>query len=318
MTCICCDGETQRFGRFKNRNRTVQRYRCVKCGKTFSEDQPLNGLRVEPGKTIQIVKLLSEGCGIRAISRLTGCHTHTVMAVLYEVGQACDGLHDKLVRDVKSESIQIDELWSKIGRCQRRSGPGDALRGDFYTFLAVAAREKLIISYHTGKRDEENTDVFVRDLASRCNGRVQITTDGFIPYPSVIRKHLLGRLDYAVLVKQYAATPAEVEASRRYSPAPFVGIKRSIKAGNPRRDRICTSHVERTNLTVRHFNKRFARLGLGWSRKLANHLAAISIFTATYNWCKVHSTMGCTPAMGTKLTDHTWTVEELVERAISN
>lgn len=172
-------------------------------------------------------------------------------------------------------------------------------------------------SHFTGKRDEENTDTFVRDLSSRFGGKIQITTDGFIPYPTVIRKHLLGRLDYAVLIKHYGTTPGEVEASRRYSPAPFVGIERSIKAGAPRHDRICTSHVERSNLTVRHFNKRFARLGLGWSRKLANHKASVSVFVATYNLCKVHSTLGCTPAAGAKLTDHAWPIEELIERATS-
>jgi IS1 family transposase len=266
-------------------------------------------LRVEPSRAIQIVKLLAEGCGVRAISRLADCHSHTVLSVLVETGAACDRLHDELVRDVKTDAIQIDELWARVSVRQSRASEADPDRGDFYTFLGIAAREKLILSYYTGKRDNESTEAFVKDLASRSNGRIQITTDGFIPYPAMIRKYLLGRLDYAVLVKQYAAAPGEVEASRRYSPAPFVGIKRHIKAGNPRRDRICTSHVERANLTVRHFNKRFARLGLGWSRKLENHKAAASLFVATYNFCKIHSTLGCTPAVGAKLTDHAWPVE---------
>ncbi len=159
------------------------------------------------------------------------------------------------------------------------------------------------------------TDVFVKDLAARIVGRIQITSDAFRAYPAIIRQYLLERLDYAVMVKKFDTPPGQVEAKRRYSPAPFKGITIKVKAGNPRRDRICTSHVERANLTVRHFNKRFVRLGLGWSRKLENHKAAISLFVVAYNFCKVHSTLGCTPAVGAKLTDHNWSVEELLERA---
>ncbi len=151
-------------------------------------------------------------------------------------------------------------------------------------------------------------------MASRIVGRIQITSDAFRAYPAIIRQYLLERLDYAVMVKQFATPLGQVEAARRYSPAPFVGVKVRVKAGNPRRDRICTSHVERANLTVRHFNKRFVRLGLGWSRKLENHKAANSLFVAAYNFCKVHSTLGCTPAVGAKLTDHSWSVEELIEQ----
>jgi len=315
VTCHCCQGETQRFGHFENRNRTVQRYRCVRCGKTFSESQPLEGVRIEHGKIVQIVRLFSEGCGVRAISRLTDCHTHTVLGVLSETGASCASLHDRAVRNITTDSIQVDELWSRVGIRQSRTTEADTERGDFYTFLGIAAREKLIISHWTGKRDTESTDIFIKDLTSRIVGRIQVTSDAFPAYPAIIRQYLLERLDYAVMVKQFATPPGQVEAKRRYSPAPFKGVKIKVKAGNPRRDRICTSYVERANLTVRHFNKRFVRLGLGWSRKLENHKAAISLFIAAYNFCKVHSTLGCTPAVGAKLTDHAWSVEELIERA---
>jgi transposase-like protein len=110
VTCHYCQGEAKKFGRFQNQYRVVQRYRCTQCGKTFSEEQPLSGLRVEPSKAVQIIKLLAEGCGVRAVSRLADCHTHTVLSVLVETGAACDRLHDKLVRDVKTDAIQIDEF----------------------------------------------------------------------------------------------------------------------------------------------------------------------------------------------------------------
>jgi len=315
VTCHCCNGEAKRFGFFRNINRIVQRYRCVRCGKTLSESQPLEGVRIEHDKAVQIVKLLTEGCGIRAVTRLVGCHIHTVLNVLAEVGASCGRLHDRLVRNISTGSVQIDELWAYVGCKQRGTTPDDTENGDFYTFLGLTAREKLIVSHYTGKRDYDSTDDFVADLSKRIVGRIQITTDGWNAYPDAIRKYLLYRLDYAVMQKNFDAPPSEVQASRRYSPAPFIGVTIRTVAGAPRRDRICTSHVERQNLSVRHFTKRFARLGLGWSRKLDNHRAAVSLFVAAHNFCKVHTTLGCTPAVGAKITDHDWSVEELLDEA---
>ena len=160
-----------------------------------------------------------------------------------------------------------------------------------------------------------NTDTFVADVARRIAGRIQITTDSYRPYRSLVRKHLLERLDYATMQKLYA-TPFDLpEAIRRYSPQRCIGCKIRTLAGSPRPDRISTTFVERANLSVRHFNKRFARLGLGWSRKLDNHINALHLFIAAYNFCKVHSTLGCAPAVGLKLATETWTVERLIQEA---
>jgi len=170
------------------------------------------------------------------------------------------------------------------------------------------------VSYLTGKRNYSNTNDFVADVAERIVGRIQVTTDSYRPYQSTVRRHLLERLDFATMQKLYAMPfDAKGEAWRRYSPPRCTGVKVRIQAGAPRQDRINTSYVERSNLTVRHFNKRFARLGLGWSRKLENHKHAISLFIAAYNFCKVHSTLGCTPAVGLKLATETWTIEKLIE-----
>jgi transposase-like protein/IS1 family transposase len=317
MTCLCCNGEAKKFARFKNVNRIVQRYRCVRCGKTFSESQPLDGIRIEHSKVVQIVKLICEGMGIRACSRLTGCHINTVLAVLETIGQKCEQFHDRMVRHVTTSALQLDELWARVGCSQRLANQqgNDFEHGDFYTFLAVAAREKFIVSYQTGKRDLENTDIFVEDIAKRVDGRIQVTTDSFRPYLQIVRKHLLERLDYATMQKIYAIPfDAKSEAARRYSPPQCTGVKIRVRAGAPRHDRISTSFVERANLTVRHFNKRFARLGLGYSRKLENHRHAISLFVAAYNFCKIHTTLGTTPAHGLKITDRPWTIEELIEQ----
>jgi IS1 family transposase len=267
---------------------------------------------------VQICKLLTEGLGVRAISRFVNCDPHTVLNVLETVGQKCEQLHDRLVRHVTTGSLQIDELWTRVGCSQKLASRqrNDIERGDFYTFLAVTAREKFIVSYHTGKRDLENTDIFVEDVAKRIDGRIQITTDSFRPYLQIVRKHLLNRLDFATMQKIFAVPfDAKAEAARRYSPAQCTGIRVRVRAGAPRQDRISTSFVERANLSVRHFNKRFARLGLGYSRKLCYHRHAISLFVAAYNFCKVHGTLGCTPAVGLKLANETWTIEKLIEKS---
>ncbi|HEX3857284.1 MAG TPA: transposase [Verrucomicrobiae bacterium] len=296
----------------------MQRYRCVRCAKTFS-DSPLDGIRTEHDKVVQIIKLLVEGVGVRATARLTGCQHKTVLSVLETIGQKCETLHDKLVRHVTTGSLQIDELWARVGISQRRTTESDVERGDQYTFLAVTAREKFIVSHYTGKRNLENTDTFIGDVAKRIDGRIQITTDSFRPYPYIVRKHLLDRLDFATMQKIYGTgfnNPAD--PNRRYSPGVCKSVKIKVRAGAPRPDRINTSYVERTNLTVRHFNKRFARLGLGYSRKLENHRHAIALFVTAYNFCKVHTTLGCTPAVGLKLATETWTIEKLIEELTTN
>jgi IS1 family transposase len=240
---------------------------------------------------------------------------------LETVGWACESFLDRTIRDIKTDSLQLDELWGRVGCRQARTTAADKERGDFFTFLAIDRRTKLIVSHYTGKRNYESTDEFVKDLASRVSDIVQITCDAFRPYPAVIRKHLLYRLNLAVMQKIYKTPDGRftddldvIDPLRRYSPPRCVGVKLEIRAGDPDVDKITTSHVERLNLSVRTFNRRFTRLCLGYSRKLANHRYSVALFVAAYNFCKRHSTLGCSPAVGQKLTDHTWTVAELVQR----
>lgn len=302
----------KKSGFYRNRNFTVQRFRCLRCAHTFSERQPLDGLRVDFDKAAQVVRLLVEGVGIRAISRFTGLHQATVLSVLELGGRKAAAIHNRLVRNVTTESLQFDELWAYVGAKQANVTPLDTERGDQYTFLAIDRRTKLVLSHFTVKRNDESTDSFVEDLASRVAGRVQITCDGWQAYPDAIRSRLLYRLDLAVMVKLYGNEGNPIEAARRYSPPQCTGVRVRVRAGAPRQDRITTSHVERLNLSVRTFNRRFTRLCLGWSRKLDNHRHSVALFVFAHNFLKVHSTLGCTPAFGARLTDHTWTPEEFL------
>jgi IS1 family transposase len=276
----------------------------------------LDGLRLEQSKVVQIVKLLAEGLGVRGTARVIGCDAHTVLAVLQTIGPKLEALHNRLVRNVQTDAIQLDELWSRVGVSQKYPTPDDEERGDFYSYLAIAAREKLIVSFHTGKRSYASTDEFIGDLSQRVPGRIQITSDSYRPYQSIVRKHLLGRLDFATMQKLYA-TPYDMkaEATRRYAAPICTGVRVRVQAGAPREDRINTSFVERANLSVRHFTKRFSRLGLEWSRTLENHRHAVAVFVCAHNFCKVHSTLGTTPAHGAKITEGPWTIEKLIEQA---
>jgi IS1 family transposase/transposase-like protein len=314
VQCYCCQGKTKKAGKFTNRNGIVQRYSCLKCGKTSSETQPFDGLRTERKTIVQIVKLIAEGCSVRATSRLTGCHVRTVLSVLETIGDKCADLLDKRVRNIKPDSLQLDELWSRVG-CTQKNSKGDKERGDFYTFLAIEARTKLIVSHYTGKRDGDSTNCFVEDLASRIDGTVQITCDGWAAYPDAIRAHLLGRLHLAVMQKIFRSDNIVADSARRYSAGEFIGVKVETCAGAPHIDKIGTSYVERVNLTVRTFNRRFTRLSLGFSRKVENHRHAVALFVAAYNFCKVHTTLGTTPAVGAGIAAEPWTVERLVNEA---
>jgi IS1 family transposase len=275
----------------------------------------LDGLRIEDGKAAQIIKLLCEGVGVRGASRLTGCHTRTILNVLATVGAKCEAFLDRTLCNLKVDSLQIDEIWTRVGIRESRRTPLELERGDFFTFLAVNADTKLIVSHHTDRRTAIATNCFVQDLAKRIAGRVQATTDGFQAYRDALPRFLKGRLDFATMHKRYGHDQFNTEPNRRYSPPVCLSVTIKIREGNPDRDKISTSFVERANLSVRHFNRRFTRLSLGWSRKLANHRHAISLFVAAYNFCKVHRTLGATPAVASGLTDHAWTVEELIAAA---
>lgn len=293
----------------------MQRFRCLQCAKTFSVN-PLDGLRLEKSKLVQIVKLLSEGLGVRGTARVTDCDPHTVLNVLQTIGQKCEALHDRLVRNVQTEALQLDEIWTRVRCTQKRANfkkYGDEF-GDQYTYLGIAAKEKLIVSFHTGKRNVENTDAFVCDLSRRIDGHVQVTTDSYRPYQTIVRNHLGGRLDYATMQKLYALPHnARQEAVRRYSPSVCTGVRIRVQEGTPAREKINTSFIERSNLSVRHFNKRFARLTLGYSKTLENHRYAIALFVTAYNFCKVHSTLRSTPAVAAKVVAENWTIERLIE-----
>ncbi|KAB2910261.1 MAG: transposase [Hyphomicrobiaceae bacterium] len=268
-------------------------------------------------KQVHCVSALCEGMSIRSTERLTGVHRDTIMRLGARIGTACAQMHDAIVRDLRVSQIQLDELWAFIGCKQRNVGYLDPPeRGDCYTFIALDAVNKAILSYQSGKRDSTTTRIFLHDLRARVLGAPIISSDAFPPYEQEVAIAFGEDCHYGMIRKHYVAEPAN-EASRRYSPGVVVGIEKRLVIGEPPNFLICTSHAERQNLSVRMASRRFTRLTNGFSKKAANHAAAVSLYVGHYNWCRVHEALRTTPAHALGLTNHVWSIAELIERVTS-
>jgi IS1 family transposase len=256
-------------------------------------------------KQIQIVNALVEGNSIRSTARMIGVEHKTVMRVLLRVGKKCQRLLDAKMRGLQCRNVQVDEIWTFVGKKEKRlNGTDDYLQlGDQYVFVAMDAESKLIPSFRIGKRDAENAWYFMRDLSDRVTTRMQITSDGFRPYYAAVEDAFGTDVDYAMLVKIYGETE---ERDKRYSPGEIVNARPIPVSGNPKPWMISTSHIERQNLTIRMQLRRFTRLTNAFSKKLENLKAAISLHFAWYNFCRIHSSLRITPAMAAGISDHVW------------
>ena len=268
-------------------------------------------------KQTAVISALTEGCSIRAVERLTGVHRDTIMRLAVRIGEGCSKLHGAMMRDLRVNRIELDEIWSFVGKKQKRvttADPPDL--GDQYTFLALAGTAKAIVSFRVGKRDQENTSAFVADLRERVLGAPEISSDGWNCYPGAIDDAFGIDVAYGQIVKNYGVQGGVVEASRRYSPPQVVSVSKHHVVGRP--DHISTSYIERQNLTLRMQQRRFTRLTNAFSKKLENHQAAVALYVVHYNLCRVHEALRVTPAMQLGVADHVWTIGELVRVALGD
>jgi IS1 family transposase len=266
-----------------------------------------------PEKVEAVITLLVEGCSIRSIQQITGIDQNTIMKILVIAGERCERLLESRVQSVPVRDVQCDEMWGFVGCKEKRNHTGDSERGDAYTFVAIERNTKLVLTWHLGRRTRRDTMAFTEKLEGATAGQFQVTTDGFGPYFDAIHTCLGTRVDYAQLIKVYAA-PADDE--HRYSPASVVETIIKPVWGQPDPDRICTSHVERSNLTMRMQIRRLTRLTNAFSKKRDNLRAALALYFAWYNFCRTHRTIRCTPAMESNISDHIWTIGELLGATI--
>jgi IS1 family transposase len=261
----------------------------------------------------RILHLLCEGQSIRAITRLTGASKNTVIKLLIDAGKACMGYHDAHVCNVKASRIQVDEIWSFTYAKQKnvvaaKAAPVGA--GDTWTWTALDADSKLIVSYFVGGRDGECAIAFMHDLRARLANRVQLTSDGHRAYLEAVEGAFGGDIDYAILNKIYGTVPEA--AKGRYSPAACLAAKKERMEGNPDPAYISTSYVERSNLTMRMHIRRFTRLTNAFSKKVENHAYAVALHMMYYNFVRIHSKLRVSPAMAAGVADRLWEVADIV------
>jgi IS1 family transposase len=275
----------------------------------------MNVLSLE--KQVRIISALTEGCSVRATARLVDVHKESVMRIGRLVGEGCARLHDGMMRDLQVNLIELDEQWAFLGCKQRRVKPGDAPeRGDVWLFLALDATTKAILSYTAGKRTSAEAESLALDLRARVVNRPQISSDGFPPYVQAIDYAFGDGCHYGQIVKQYASDP-RMDSAHRYSPGRVIGAEKVVISGEPDEEKISTSYIERFNLTTRMHARRYTRLTSGFSRKLSHHRAAVALHIGWYNLTRWHETLRCSPAMALGVTDHLWSIEELVTKALA-
>ncbi len=313
MTCHSCRIECKRHGKDRKGH---QRYRCHQCRKTFLEPQekPLEGMYLPVEKAEMVLRLLLEGNSVSSVERTTDVHHTTILKLLVLAGEKCERIMAEKVRNVVVRDVEADEVWSFIGKKEKRVRPEDDPNlGDCYTSVAIERHSKLVLNVAMGKRDKATTDIFIEGLRQATAPKpFQITTDGFAPYVKAISDTLEDRCSYAQLIKVYKAAP---EGERRYSPAEVASVEVVPVMGRPDPERICTSIVERSNLSLRMGLRRFTRLTNAFSKKWENHWAAVVLWYCWYNFGRVHRSLRTTPAMAAKISDHIWSVRELLEAA---
>jgi IS1 family transposase len=270
-------------------------------------------------KQIQVLRLLSEGNSIRSTMRLTGIEKKTIARIVVRFGNECRQYLDFALANLNLDHVQIDEIWTfcgmKEGRAKKRRLDTAAI-GDQYLFTALDTDTKLLVTFAVGKRTAATTEAFIEDLSRRLyrspeatgDDRPQLSTDGFRPYVEAIRGHFRGTVKHGVLIKNYVNPEVG-----RYAPPALINAERFNVNGIRNLATICTSHVERNNLTIRTFMKRFTRLALGFSKKAENLAAATAIHVAVYNFCRIHSTIRCTPAMAAGVIDRLWGMGDLYD-----
>ncbi len=268
--------------------------------------------QLDPIKRSQVIAALVEGASCRAVSRMTGVARNTVASLLVEIGAACAEYQNRALRNLKCQRIQCDEIWSFVAAKDRNipaEKQGQFGFGSVWTWTALDADTKLIVSWMVGARDGQSAHEFMKDLAGRLANRVQLTTDGHAAYLTAVESTFGSDIDYAMLVKIYGESG---ESEKRYSPAECIGCERKEISGKPDPKHVSTSYVERQNLTMRMHMRRFTRLTNAFSKKLENHIAAISLHFMYYNFVRIHQTLRVTPAMAAGVSDHVWEISDVV------
>jgi len=269
-------------------------------------------MRIPLEKAELALRLLLEGNSIRSTQRITGLHQKTILDLLVMVGERCAKLMTDRIKGLPVQDVEADEMWGFVkmkNRAKMFKQIDDPTIGDAYTFVGIERNSKLILAWHLGQRDQANTEVFTEKLHRATSGHFQLSTDGLKTYPEAVSYSLGTRVDFAQLIKVYQNNR---EGEQKYSPPEVVETIRKVVIGNPDPRRVCTSIVERSNLSMRTSIRRLTRLTNAFSKKWENLSAALALYFAYYNFCRIHSSIRCTPAMEAGLTKQVWSLRDLL------
>jgi transposase-like protein/IS1 family transposase len=317
ITATCKHTRVQKNGKTP---KGALRFRCAECGKSWTEEtSALDGMRIGLDKAAQIIELLCEGMSVRATARVTGVSKGTILDLLLLVGPKCDEYMQANIKGVFVDQVQVDEIWQyvfcKNATAKRLKYVGGC--GDSYCFTAIERSTKLLVCWHMGRRNEQHTDLFIQKLERATYGHFHVSSDGWKSYPHTIKKHLGHRVDHGLMNKVYGRSINYPISA--YSPARIIGAYKTPMHGDLyQHDKICTSHVERMNASIRLFCKRLNRLTLAFSKRWDNHRAALAVFFCHYNYCRKHASLkGQTPAMAHGLSTEVWTVRKMIETVLT-
>jgi transposase-like protein/IS1 family transposase len=312
MVCHNCKIEAKKSGKDRKGN---QRYRCNQCKRRFQAEREalLGNMYLPDDKVLLCLSLLLEGNSIRSIERITGVTKRTLLNLLVLAGTQCERMMKERIKGVAVRDVEADEIWGFIkfkNRHKLYKEITDPKVGDAYTWVGIERNTKLILAWHLGQRDMVDCEAFTEKLDYATSGHFQLTTDGYRPYENAVSYSLGTRVDYAMLIKVYGNRDPDGE--QKYSPPEVVETIAKPMIGYPVPSKICTSIVERSNLSMRTSIRRLTRLTNGFSKKWDNLKAALALYFAYYNFCRIHSSIRCTPAMESGLTSHVWTLKELL------
>jgi transposase-like protein/IS1 family transposase len=314
VKCTHCKSEsTAKSGKDR---KGLQRYSCKQCRTTFTEPHAFAGKKTSVDDGVRVLGMLLEGMSIRSCVRLTGISKRSILAIMVQAGENCRRFTEATIRNVPAGTIECDEQWSFVG-CKQKTATrllkGRGF-GDRYVYTAIDRDSKLLLCWHAGIRDSENTWGFLGRLKDAIVGRPTIHTDGYAPYETAVPKVFHQKVDFGQIIKQYHNTPGH-DSQSRYSPGGIIGVRKTVMCGNVDPDQIGTSRMERFNLTTRMSVRRFTRLTNAHSKKTRNHDAMLGLYFAFYNFCRKHQTIKATPAQKAGLATECWSLERLLTAA---
>ncbi|HST52872.1 MAG TPA: hypothetical protein VLJ61_12745 [Pyrinomonadaceae bacterium] len=303
MLCAKCNSILRRYGKTPD---GLQKYKCAYCLKYFQESRNklFDSMHLSDKKCVQVLHSLIEGMSVRSTERITGIHRDTILDILVFAGNKCEKLLEEKLQAIPVSDVQADEMWGFVYCKEKRKRifyPNNEAVGHAWTYVAIERNSRLVLAWHLGKRSAEDTSIFAAKLRRATSGHFQLSTDGFKSYPDSIRAHFGNSIDFGQLVKTFSR-----------GANPILKITKTPQIGTPFLKRISTSHVERHNLTMRMSIRRLTRLTNAYSKKWENLRAALAFYFAYYNFCRIHSTIRCTPAMASSITNSSWPIEKLL------